>query len=151
MNFTIREANLADPADGAALLEIIDSYARGPGGQRKPLSELARSNLAKGLLDHPSVTALLGLADGRAVGAAVCFWSFSTFAGRPYANIGDLAVLPEFQRRGLGRRLLLEVERQAQERGCCKITLEVHDTNQDAKRLDERTGFGPWKSPTPSS
>lgn len=148
MKYTIRDAKLDDSADGAALLEIIDSYARGPGGQRAPLSEQARANLAKGLVEHPSATAVLALADGRAVGAAVCVWGFSTFAGRPCVNICDFAVLPEYQRRGLGGLLLEEVERRARARGCCKITLEVHDSNRDAKRLYERTGFGPWETPT---
>jgi ribosomal protein S18 acetylase RimI-like enzyme len=60
----------------------------------------------------------------------------------------DLAVLPEFQSRGLGTRLLDEVERRARARGCCKITLEVHETNHGARRLYERFGFGPWRSPT---
>jgi len=148
MNLTIRDANLDDSADGAALVEIIDSYARGPGGQRAPLSDLARANLAKGLLEHASATAVLALVDGRAVGAAVCVWGFSTFAGRPCVNICDFAVLPAYQHRGVGTRLLLEVERRAKARGCCKITLEVHDTNRGAKRLYERNGFGPWESPT---
>jgi ribosomal protein S18 acetylase RimI-like enzyme len=148
MNLTIRDAKLDDSEDGEALVEIIDSYARGAGGQRAPLSEHARSQLAKGLLELRSATALLALADGRAIGAAVCLWGFSTFAGRASVNICDFAVLPEFQRKGVGSRLLLEVERRAKERGCCKITLEVHDSNRDAKRLYERMGFGPWQSPT---
>ena len=49
---------------------------------------------------------------------------------------------------GIGSRLLDELERRARERGCCKITLEVHDANVDAKRLYERSGFGPWDEPT---
>lgn len=148
MELVIRDARLDDPEDGAALVEIIDSYARGAGGQRAPLSEHARTQLAKGLLELQSATAVLALADDRAVGAAVCIWGFSTFAGRSSVNICDFAVLPEYQRKGVGSRLLQEVERRARERGCCKITLEVHDSNRDAKRLYERTGFGPWHSPT---
>ena len=44
--------------------------------------------------------------------------------------------------------LLKEVERRARERDCCRITLEVHDTNVGAKRLYEASGFGRWDSPT---
>jgi len=91
---------------------------------------------------------LLAFVDGRAVGTAVCVWSFSTFAGRPSINIHDFAVLPEFRGQGVGRALLGEVERRARERDCCKITLEVHDTNEGAKRLYESLGFGPWDVPT---
>jgi putative acetyltransferase len=144
----VREANLGDAADGAALVEIIDSYARGPGGQGRPLSEQARAGMVRGLREHPWAFALLAFADGRPAGAAVCIWGFSTFAGQPYVNVHDLAVLPDFQDQGLGTRLLDEVERRARARGCCKITLEVHDTNHGAKRLYERVGFGPWQSPT---
>jgi ribosomal protein S18 acetylase RimI-like enzyme len=148
MNISIDEADLDDRVQGAALVDIIDTYARGPGGQGAPISDHARSNLVAGLRAHPSATVLLAFADGRPVGTAVCLSSFSTFAGKPTINIHDLAVLPEFRGSGVGGALLAEVERRAQERGCCKITLEVHDTNAGAKRLYERTGFGPWDSRT---
>jgi ribosomal protein S18 acetylase RimI-like enzyme len=144
----IREADLRDPADAAALVEIIDSYARGPGGQGRPLSAHARVGMARGLREHPCAFALLAFVGARPAGAAVCVWGFSTFAGRPYVNVHDLAVLPDFQGQGVGTRLLDEVERRARQRGCCKITLEIHDTNHGAKRLYERVGFGPWTPPT---
>ena len=63
-------------------------------------------------------------------------------------NIHDLAVLPGQRDRGVGRHLLDDVERLARERGCCKVTLEVHDSNDGAKRLYERVGFGPFEAPT---
>jgi len=148
MSPTICEANLEDDQQAAALVEIIDAYARGPGGQSAPLSDQARANLAQGLHGHPMAMVLLAFVDGRAVGTAVCVWSFSTFAGRPSINIHDFAVLPEFRDQGVGRALLGEVERRARERDCCKITLEVHDTNEGAKRLYESLGFGPWDVPT---
>jgi ribosomal protein S18 acetylase RimI-like enzyme len=148
MNISIDEADLHNRVQGAALVEIIDTYARGPGGQGAPISDRARSNLVAGLRAHPSATVLLAFVDGRPVGTAVCVWSFSTFAGKPAINVHDLAVLPEFRGCGVGSALLAGVERRAQERGCCKITLEVHDTNAGAKRLYEPTGFGPWDSPT---
>ncbi len=148
MSPTICEANLEDDQQAAALVEIIDAYASGPGGQSAPLSDQARANLAPGLHGHPMAMVLLAFVDGRAVGTAVCVWSFSTFAGRPSINIHDFAVLPEFRGQGVGRALLGEVERRARERDCCKITLEVHDTNEGAKRLYESFGFGPWDVPT---
>jgi ribosomal protein S18 acetylase RimI-like enzyme len=148
MSPSIREANLEDDQQAAALVEIIDAYARGPGGQGAPLSDEARAQLAQGLHQHPMAMVLLAFVDGRAVGTAVCVWSFSTFAGKPSINIHDFAVLPEHRGQGIGRALLYEVERRARERGCCKVTLEVHDTNEGAKRLYESFGFGPWEVPT---
>src|SRR5215510_9370162 len=90
---SIRDANLDDGADGAALVEIIDSYARGPGGQNRALTEEARGRMVRGLREHPCAFALLAVVDGRPAGAAVCIWGFSTFAGQPYVNVHDLAVL----------------------------------------------------------
>ncbi len=148
MKLRIQEADLSDPQHASAIVEIVDSYARGPGGQNSPLDDLARDNMAKGLSDHPMATVYLAFADDRAVGVAVCVWSFSTFAGKPIVNIHDLAVLPDFQNRGIGRALLDTVEREARERGCCKVTLEVQDSNSGAKNLYRNTGFGPWDSPT---
>jgi len=144
----IREADLQDEAQALRLVEIIDSYAREAGGQNAPLAREARANLATGLRAHRHAFALLALAEGRTVGAAVCLWGFSTFAARPSLNIHDLAVLPTHRGRGIGSRLLAEIERRARKRGCCKLTLEVHDTNEGAKRLYRRAGFGNWDPPT---
>ena len=148
MEIVIERADLEDSAQAQALVEIIDAYARGPGGQDAQLSDLARSNLVKGLQDHPSAMVLLAFLGGQPVGTAVCIFSFSTFIGRPIVNIHDFAVLPGFRSRGIGRALLTEVEHRARERDCCRITLEVNDSNDRAKKLYESVGFGPWTSPT---
>ncbi len=148
MEVTVEEARLADPVQAKALVEIIDGYAREAGGQAAPLTETARSALVPGLMSHPNALVLLAFVAGDPVGTAVCLWGFSTFAGKRLINIHDLAVLPDFRGRGVGRALLAEVERRARERDCCRITLEVNDANDGAKRLYEATGFGPWEPPT---
>jgi ribosomal protein S18 acetylase RimI-like enzyme len=86
--------------------------------------------------------------ENRVVGAAVCVWSYSTFSGRPSVNLHDFSVLPEAQGFGVGTALLEELERRARARGCSKITLEVHDSNEGAKRLYARFGFEGWEPPT---
>jgi ribosomal protein S18 acetylase RimI-like enzyme len=144
----INDANLANAQDAEAVATLLYSYARGPGGQNAPLSDDALANLAKGLREHPLAMTLLAFADDVPAGLAICVWGFSTFAGRPSVNIHDFAVLPEYQNRGIGGALLDEIESRARARGCCKITLEVHDSNLGAKRLYQRFGFGPWESKT---
>jgi ribosomal protein S18 acetylase RimI-like enzyme len=144
----IRDADLDDPRDADALFAILDAYARGPGGQNAPLGEDARVALVPGLRANPQTFALLACVGSEAVGAAVCFFGFSTFAGRPFLNVHDLAVLPAHRGRGLGRALLDEAERRARARDCCKMTLEVHDTNSGAKKLYREFGFAGWDSPT---
>ena len=148
MDVIVEKANLSDQAHATAVVEIIDSYARGPGGQDAPLSDFAREKLVAGLIDHPSAMVLLAMVDGRAVGVAVCVFSFSTFVGKPTVNIHDFAVLPDYRGQGVGHAMLAEVERRGIARGCCRITLEVHDTNTGAKSLYAETGFGQWDPPT---
>jgi ribosomal protein S18 acetylase RimI-like enzyme len=145
---TVREARLSEAADVDRLFEILDAYASGPGGQNAPLSDLAKAKLGPGLRNHPMAFVLFGALDGRIVGAAVCVWSFSTFAGKPSVNLHDFSVIPEAQGRGVGTALLEELERRARERGAAKMTLEVHDTNDAARRLYARFGFAGWESPT---
>ncbi len=142
MALEIREADLNDPEQAAAVVAIIDDYAQGPGGQMAPLCDEARMGMIAGLRAHPTTLVLLAYHDGDAVGVATCFWGFSTWAGKPLLNVHDLAVLPPYQGRGIGRQLLREVERRARERGCCKVTLEVLASNTGAQRLYVSEGFG---------
>lgn len=148
MEITVSEAQLGDARDASALVEIIDAYAREPGGRGRPLSAAERSAMIPGLEGQPNVLVLLAFVAGEPVGTAVCYWGFSTFAGKHLINIHDLAVLPGFRGRGVGAALLAAVEQRARERECCRITLEVLDTNEGAKKLYRKTGFGPWDSPT---
>ena len=144
----IRDARLDDDAEVDMLFEILDAYARGPGGQNSPLSDIARKNLGSGISAQANLFVLFGCEGDRVVGAAVCYWGFSTFGGRPFVNLHDFSVLPDAQGKGVGSALMAELERRARDRGCCKITLEVNDSNDGAKRLYKRAGFEGWESPT---
>jgi len=59
--------------------------------------------------ERPVATALLAVVDGRAVGYAVYYRTFSTFVGRAGVFLEDLYVQPAYRKRGLGRALLEEV------------------------------------------
>src|SRR5262245_62441472 len=106
----IVEADLSRPEHQEAVLGLVNGYSMDPMGSGKPLSPEVQSKLILGLREHPTTIILLGYDDGEAVGIAVCFRGFSTFTARPLINIHDLAVLPGHRGRGIGRRLLEEVE-----------------------------------------
>ncbi|MCC6847219.1 MAG: GNAT family N-acetyltransferase [Deltaproteobacteria bacterium] len=142
MPMEIRDADLADPADAAAVVAIVDAYASDPMGGGARLSDEIRTRLVPGLRAHPTALVLLAFLDGRAVGVAVCFVGFSTFRARPLLNVHDLAVVHEARGRGVGRALLAAVEDRARARGCCKLTLEVLEENRPARALYARVGFG---------
>jgi len=134
-------ADLAKAAHRAAVLAMTDAYSRDPFGDGKPLDPAVRRRLIPGLRRHPTTLIILAFAGDRPVGAAVCFLGFSTFAAKPLVNIHDFMVLPELRGRGVGRRLLEAVEREARRRGCCKLTLEVMDHNRRALRTYHSFGF----------
>lgn len=149
----VREADLADPADGAALLMLLDAYARDAMGDGRPLGRETCNCLVPALRQVADALVLLAFAandeaaaDWRPVGAAVCFGGFSTFRARALLNIHDLAVLPGWRRHGIATRLLAAVEAAARARGCCKVTLEVRGDNAGARRLYDRLGYGAGSS-----
>jgi ribosomal-protein-alanine acetyltransferase len=63
--------------------------------------------------------------------------------GTALARLYSIAIVPEAAKGGLGRLLLGAVEREAQERGCLVLRLEVRADNAAAIRLYESTGFRP--------
>jgi ribosomal protein S18 acetylase RimI-like enzyme len=141
MPFEIIEANLNDPEHQRAIVHLVNQYACDVMGGGKPLSAGVQQALIPALQNHPTTLVFLAYDGVQAVGVAVCFLGFSTFAAQPLINIHDLAVLPEYRGRGIGRRLLQEVEGKARELGCCKLTLEVRVDNLRAKRIYENVGF----------
>lgn len=134
-------ADYGDPVHRAGIVDIIDSYATDPVGGGRPLADEVRAALVSELSRQPTARVFLAFVEDRPVGAAICFMGFSTFSARPLLNVHDLAVLPEWRGRGVGRALLAAAERRAREEGCCKLTLEVQDDNLRARGLYESFGF----------
>lgn len=141
MTVEIVEADLARPDHQDAVAAMTLAYATDPMGNASPLPGDVMERLIPGLRKHPTTVILLAWHRGEAVGIATCFLGFSTFYARPLLNIHDLAVLPQFRGRGVGRQLLEGVARKARELGCCKVTLEVHEENVRAKGMYEAAGF----------
>jgi ribosomal protein S18 acetylase RimI-like enzyme len=135
------EADLKLPAHQKAVLAMIDVYARDPMGETKPLDPDVRARLIPALQNHPTTVIFLAFHGDQAVGAAVCFIGFSTFAAKPLINIHDFVVLSALRGKGVGRSLLEAIEGKARELGCCKLTLEVMDNNHRALRIYEAAGF----------
>lgn len=135
------QADLESPDHQATVLSLVDAYSRDPMGDGAPLSAEVRERLIPALRRHPTTLVFLAYDGDAAVGVAVCFLGFSTFAARPLANIHDLAILPTHRGRGVGRGLIAAVEARARELGCCKLTLEVLDQNHRALRTYTSAGF----------
>ena len=141
LDLTIDAVGFRNPEDAAALVHVLDDYARDPMGGGEPLASDVRERLAAGLAGVPGAFAFLARLSGRAVGAAVCFTGFSTFAARPLVNVHDVCVMAPHRGRGIARALFARIETEARARGACKITLEVLSDNHGAKRLYKSLGY----------
>jgi GNAT superfamily N-acetyltransferase len=141
MNVQVRPADLSDAGDAESIVTLLNAYALEPVGLAGPLSRDVRERLVPALREVPDVLVLLAFADDAPIGIAVCFVGFSTFRARPLLNIHDLAVLPEHRGKGAGRALLQAAENHARRRGCCRLTLEVLESNSGARALYHRFGF----------
>jgi ribosomal protein S18 acetylase RimI-like enzyme len=141
LSLEIREADLADAADAAGFLAVLDSYAADEMGGTTPLAPDVRRRLVPALREQPGALVLLAFEANQPIGVATCFFGFSTFAARPLLNVHDLAVLPDCRGRGVGRALLNAAAQHARARGCAKLTLEVREDNLRARGLYEACGF----------
>lgn len=143
-NLVVRRLCLDDAADAAALLELLDHYARDPMGGGKGLPDAVRAQLIERLRGVPHYVGGLALLGEQAVGLVNCFTGFSTFAARPLLNVHDLVVRDGHRGQGVGQALLGWAEATARQLGCCKVTLEVLSGNPVALRAYERAGFKPY-------
>jgi GNAT superfamily N-acetyltransferase len=129
----------ATPADVPTLLALI----RGIAEYERLAHEVEATEtllLEHGFGPRPIYEAILAERDGRAVGFALYFFSFSTFKARPTLYLEDLFVIPEERRGGIGSRLLTRLAQIAVERDCGRMEWSVLDWNTPARDLYFKLG-----------
>ena len=58
------------------------------------------------------------------------------------SDMMNVAVDPDFRRRGIAEALVTALAARLKEMGSCRLTLEVRASNEPAKALYEKLGFG---------
>jgi GNAT superfamily N-acetyltransferase len=89
---------------------------------------------------RPYAEAVVAREGDQAVGFALWFHNYSTFAGRPGLYLEDLYVRPAFRGRGHGEALLRYLARLAIERGCARFEWSVLDWNAPAIAFYRKLG-----------
>ncbi|WP_428243325.1 GNAT family N-acetyltransferase [Gynuella sp.] len=145
MSFSIIFADYQNPQHGHDLVYLLDHYAHDPMGGGEPLSSYVRSHLVEKLQAVPGAFSLLCYQQQEAVGLVNCFMGFSTFKCRPLVNIHDVVVHADYRGQGISRQLLTVVEQVARQRNCCKLTLEVLEGNEIARKAYRRFGFAGYE------
>lgn len=145
LSLTVCRADYASPAHAAALVALLDAYARDPMGGGQGLSEFAKTSLVPGLAARPQAYSVLAFEGDQAVGMVNCIEGFSTFAGRPLVNVHDVAVLASHRGQRIAEKMLALAEVIARGRGACKMTLEVLQGNTGAIHLYQRLGYAGYQ------
>lgn len=92
---------------------------------------------------RPHAETAIARRGGEALGFALFFHSFSTFAGKPGIYLEDLYVRADARGLGVGTALLRHVARLACERGCARFEWSVLDWNRRAIDFYETLGARP--------
>ncbi len=141
----VLRADYTNPVHAAALVHLLDAYARDPMGGAHALSDFAKANLVSALKARPQAYSVLAFDGEQPIGLVNCIEGFSTFACRPLVNVHDVAVLASHRGQKVAEKMLALAESIAVERGACKMTLEVLQGNGGAYRLYQRIGFANYQ------
>jgi len=142
----IRVAVADDVEVLVALIHDLAEYERSPGSVEITAGQLHEALFAA----SPHVFAHVAEEEGRVVGMAIWFLTFSTWTGRTGIHLEDLYVRPEARATGVGRALVGELATIARSSGYARVEWSVLDWNETALRfyrslgalpLDEWTGY----------
>jgi GNAT superfamily N-acetyltransferase len=128
MSVRVRAARPEDAGALHALIVALAEYERAPHEVVATSDDLARA------LGGPSPRLFGHVAEreGRVVGFAVWFYSYSTWLGRHGIWLEDLFVLPEHRGLGIGKALLVALARRCVAEDLGRLEWNVLDWNEPA-------------------
>src|SRR6266436_6069244 len=136
----------ATVTDAPLLLKFIRELAE---YERQPNAVVIKEDtlIKDGFESQPKFRALIADWGGQAIGYALFFGFYSSWKG-PGIFLEDLFVREAFRSRGIGRALLSEVARIAQQEGSYGIRWEVLGWNESAIKFYKSLGgefFDDWR------
>ena len=91
---------------------------------------------------YPAYAIYVAVLDGLIVGSfALLIMDNLGHLGAPSAIVEDVAVAPDFQHRGVGKKMMHRAISYAESSGCYKITLSANFKRQIAHKFYESLGF----------
>jgi GNAT superfamily N-acetyltransferase len=138
---TVRSAK---PGDGGVLLRMTQELSK----THFPMSsDVVAENFEVALFrPDPIIGAFIAFFDDVPAGSAIWHRSFSTNKGCEVMYLEDIAVLPEFRRKGVTKLLLREVCKLAVARGYPKVFWLAMEWNEVALALYRSIGAGVEKA-----
>lgn len=141
----IRKAVAADVPVILALVRELAAYEREPHAVEATEGDYLRDGFA----EEPAFHVLLAEEEGRPIGFAFWFFTYSTWTGTKVVHLEDLFVKPEARGRGTGLALMRALAKEARDGGCKRFVWNVLDWNTTAIRFYEKLGakvLPEWRS-----
>jgi GNAT superfamily N-acetyltransferase len=120
----IRAAKIGDEYGVFELIQALALYEKAP----EQVTNTAE-NLKYDLFVNPICEAIVSEIDGKIVGFALWYTSYSTWKGR-CLYLEDFYVLPEFRSQKIGSKLFDEVVKIAKEKGVKRMDWQVLEWNE---------------------
>ena len=133
------EIKKAERDDCKDLLKLIDALADYE--KLDPPDKEARERLVEdGFGDSPKYESFLAYKDGRAIGYAIFYLTYSSFLAKPTLYLEDIFVLKEYRREGAGKALFSRCVEESRKRACSRVDFVVLKWNTNAQRFYEKEG-----------
>jgi len=139
MSLTIRPAVRTDAAQILAYITELAEFERARDQVVATLADIEHSLFGEGSTVH----SLICERDGKAIGFAVYFYSYSTWQGRNGIYLEDLYITPEQRGGGAGRDVLRHIAREAVAKGYGRFEWSVLDWNEPAIGFYQSLGAEP--------
>ena len=130
----------AAESDLAELLPLLRAYCEFNGVARNDdqLLQISRALIADP--DHEGVQLIARGRDEQAIGFATLVWTWATWAGGRIGIMGDLYVVAQVRRSGVGRQLIEACQRECQRVGAQGFMWTTAKDNVAARALYESVG-----------
>ena len=136
---SIRPARESDLPDILAMIRELAAFEN-----LEEQLEVTAASLRESLFgSSPAAMALMAVADGRPVGYAIYYFTFSSFTGRPGVFLDDVFVRPSWRKHGIGRALMERVAQIGAERHCKRFEWIALRWNENALNFYNGLGAQP--------
>ena len=125
------------PADADKFIELINVFAAV--FEMEPF-ERPDSQYLQQLLQRDSFIAFVALTGNRVVGGLTAYKLPQYYSIKPLVYLYDLAVLPDFQRQGLGRQLVSHLNKHCSQIGAEEVFVQAGRVDQHALDFYRSTG-----------
>ncbi len=137
----VRKAIAADAETVLTLVDALADYEK----LNRPDADAKKRLIHDMFTGGPRIDAFLAEYEGKPVGYAFVFETYSSFLALPTLYLEDLFVLPEYRSKKVGYALFTAMVEEAHRRGCGRMEWSVLDWNRLAIAFYKRLGAAHMK------